>query len=100
MAAEAVGECLASGNPKALAAARKSFMRAHGRIFLVLGFMQRFWYGGDRRRERFVAICKDADVQRLIWESYQTKTFVRSDPLAHIRVFFKDLGHLVKMAFQ
>ena len=100
MAAEAVGECLASGNPKALAAARKSFMRAHGRIFLVLGFMQRFWYGGDRRRERFVAICKDADVQRLIWESYQTKTFVRSDPMAHIRVFFKDLGHLVKMAFQ
>lgn len=100
MAAEAVGECLASGNPKTLAKARRNFMRAHGRIFLVLGFMQRFWYGGDRRRERFVAICKDADVQRLIWESYQTKTFVRSDPMAHIRVFFKDLGHLVRMAFQ
>ncbi len=75
-------------------------MRDHGRIFMVLRFMQRFWYSSDRRRERFVAICGDADVQRLIWESYQTKGFVRTDPMAHVRVFFKDLGHLIRMAFQ
>ena len=67
---------------------------------MVLGFMQGFWYRNDKRRERFVAICADRDVQRLVWESYLNKRFVRTDPMAHMRVFLKDLGHLVRMAFQ
>ena len=100
LAAEAAGEFLATGDAKALAQVRKRFMRLHGRVFMVLGFMQRFWYRNDKRRERFVAICEDADVQRLVWESYLNKRFVRTDPLAHLRVFFKDLGHLLRMAFQ
>jgi geranylgeranyl reductase len=100
LAAEAAGEFLDTANPRALATARARFMRDHGRIFMVLRFMQGFWYSSDRRRERFVAICRDADVQRLIWESYQTKAFVRADPMAHVRVFLKDLGHLFRMAFQ
>jgi len=100
LAAGSASDLLRTGDSRALSGVRKQFMRAHGRIFLVLGFMQGFWYRSDRRRERFVAICRDRDVQRLIWESYQTKQFVRSDPMAHVRVFLKDLGHLVKMAFQ
>jgi len=100
LAAEAAGEFLATGDAKALAQVRKRFMRLHGRVFMVLGFMQRFWYRNDKRRERFVAICEDPDVQRLVWESYLNKRFVRTDPLAHLRVFFKDLGHLLRMAFQ
>jgi geranylgeranyl reductase len=40
--------------------ARKRFMRAHGRVFWVLGIMQRFWYSSDKRRERFVSICRTA----------------------------------------
>ena len=40
---------------------------------MILGLMQGFWYRGDRRRERFVAICADPDVQRLTWESYLNK---------------------------
>ncbi len=100
LAAQAAGDFLATGDPRSLALVRKRFMRLHGRVFMVLGFMQGFWYRSDRRRERFVAICEDMDVQRLVWESYLNKRFVRTDPLAHLRVFIKDLGHLLRMAFQ
>lgn len=83
---------------KALASARKRFMKEHGKVFWVLGILQFFWYGGDRRRERFVKICEDKDVQRLTWESYMNKELVKREPLAHMRVFFKDLGHLLGLA--
>ena len=95
LAGEAAEGLLATGNPKALRAARKQFMRAHGRVFMILGIMQWFWYSSDKRRERFVSICEDADVQRLTWESYMNKKLVRKDPIAHVRIFFKDLGHLL-----
>lgn len=97
LAAEAVGEFLVSGDAKALAQARRRFMKAHGRVFWVLGIMQRFWYVNDQRRERFVSICGDRDVQRLTWESYMNKELVRRDPLAHLRIFFKDLAHLFRL---
>lgn len=94
-AAEAVTEFLASGRPQALRAARKRFMRAHGRVFWVLGMMQHFWYRSDKRRERFVTICEDKDVQKLTWQAYMNKELVRSEPMAHVRVFVKDMGHLL-----
>jgi len=67
-------------------------------VFLVLGIMQRFWYGNDKRRERFVKMCEDKDVQRLTFESYMHKKLVRKDPMAHIKIFFKDMAHLLGMA--
>jgi geranylgeranyl reductase len=73
-------------------------MKAHGRVFWVLGLLQRFWYSSDRRRERFVKMCEDPDVQRLTWQSYMHKKLVRRDPLAHLRVFFKDVAHLLGLA--
>jgi geranylgeranyl diphosphate/geranylgeranyl-bacteriochlorophyllide a reductase len=94
LAAEAVEQYLASGRTKVLRAARRRFMRSHGRVFFVLGIMQRFWYCSDRRRERFVSMCRDPDVQRLTWEAYMYKRLVRARPLAHVRIFFKDLMHL------
>ncbi|MCU0884317.1 MAG: geranylgeranyl diphosphate reductase [Beijerinckiaceae bacterium] len=97
-AADAVHQALVSGDARALAGARKAFMKAHGRVFWILGVMQWVWYRNDRLRERFVAICKDKDVQRLTWESYMNKELVRSDPMAHVRIFFKDLGHLLGVA--
>ena len=93
-AAESVDIFLETGNPRALAGARKKFMKAHGRVFWILGMMQYFWYSSDKRRERFVKICDDADVQRLTWQAYMNKELVRADPMAHARIFFKDLGHL------
>ena len=94
MAAASVEDCLATGNAKALKGARKAFMREHGRVFLILGIMQYFWYSSDKRRERFVKMCEDPDVQRLTWDAYMNKQLVRAKPLAHVKIFFKDLGHL------
>ena len=98
LAAEAVEEALRTGEARALALARKRFMKEHGRVFWILGVMQYFWYASDKRRERFVSICRDPDVQRLTWESYMNKELTRRDPLAHARIFFKDLAHLLKLA--
>ncbi len=86
---------LATGNAEELKSARRVFMKAHGRVFWILGMMQWFWYSTDKRRERFVSICADKDVQRLTWESYMEKKLTRKDPLAHVRIFFKDVAHLL-----
>jgi len=94
LAAEAVDEFLETGDCRALKNARKRFMRSHGRVFWILGIMQRFWYSSDGRRERFVTMCEDRDVQRLTWEAYMNKKLVRAKPLAHVKIFFKDLAHL------
>ncbi len=97
-AVEAVSAFLATGNPRELAGARKRFLREHGKVFWVLGIMQRFWYQNDRRRERFVAICRDRDVQQLTFEAYMHKRLVRARPMAHMRIFFKDMAHLLGLA--
>ncbi len=97
LAAEAAENALTTGNPSALRLARKTFMREHGRVFWVLGIMQYFWYRNDKRRERFVSICKDPDVQRLTWEAYLNKALPRRDPLAQARIFLKDLAHLLRL---
>jgi geranylgeranyl reductase len=95
LAASAVLELLQTGDSHALAHARKRFMKAHGRVFWVLGILQRFWYSSDKRRERFVSMCRDEDVQRLTWQAYMHKKLVRAKPMAHVRIFFKDLSHLL-----
>jgi geranylgeranyl reductase len=56
--------------------------------------MQRFWYANDRRRERFVGISRDRDVQQLTWDAYMNKELVRARPMAHARTYFKNLAHL------
>lgn len=98
LAGEAVELALATGKATALKQARKRFMRAHGQVFWVLDIMQRFWYTTDDRRERFVAICRDIDVQRLTFEAYMRKRLVRARPLSHVRIFFKNLAHLTGLA--
>lgn len=95
MGANAAMKFLATGEAKALQGARKAFMKEHGRVFWILGMMQYFWYSSDKRRERFVKMCDDPDVQRLTWEAYMHKKLVRRDPLAHVKIFFKDMGHLL-----
>jgi geranylgeranyl reductase len=97
MAAEAVQLALETNNPMHLKQARKVFMKDHGKVFWVLGIMQYFWYQNDRRREKFVKICEDKDVQQLTFESYMNKVLVRKKPMAHVRIFFKDLAHLFGM---
>jgi geranylgeranyl reductase len=98
MAAEAVDRTLRTGDVRALRLARRQFMSAHGRVFWILGIMQRFWYSSDARRERFVTMCRDPDVQRLTWEAYMHKRLVRARPMAHLRIFLKDVAHLLGLA--
>jgi geranylgeranyl reductase len=95
---EAGEQFLVTGDAAALQAARQRFMKDHGRVFWILGLLQAFWYTSDKRRERFVSMCADPDVQRLTWESYMNKKLVRKDPLAHVRIFFKDVAHLLGLA--
>ncbi len=94
LAARSVDEALVSGSPAPLRRARRRFLMTHGMVFTVLGVMQRFWYRDDHRRERFVAIARDRDVQQLTFEGYMQKELVRARPMAHARIFFKNLGHL------
>ena len=95
LAAEAGLEFLRTGQAKALGLARRKFMAEHGKVFWMLGMMQHFWYKNDKRRERFVHLCEDADIQHLTWQAYMHKKLVRAKPMAHARIFFKDLGHLI-----
>jgi geranylgeranyl diphosphate/geranylgeranyl-bacteriochlorophyllide a reductase len=96
LAAEAAEAFLVTGQAKALTLARRRFMRLHGRVFLILRIMQAVWYRNDGLRERFVSICRDRDVQQLTWDSYMNKELVRAKPVAHARIFFKDLAHLFR----
>lgn len=98
LCAAAVESSLRTGDPALLAKARKQFMKLHGRTFWALGLLQRFWYSSDKRREKFVTMCRDPDVQYLTWQSYTTKTLVRRRKWQHVRVFFKDLVQLLGLA--
>ena len=95
--AEAASEFLKTGEAKALRQARKRFMKEHGRVFWILGMMQYFWYSSDKRRERFVTMCDDKDVQQLTWQAYMNKKLVRKKPMAHVKIFLKDCAHLLGM---
>jgi len=97
-AAESVQALLTTGNARSLKLARKRFMKEHGRVFLVLGIMQWFWYSSEKRRERFVKICEDRDVQQLTFDAYMNKRLVRKRPMAHARIFLKDVAHLLGLA--
>lgn len=98
LAAEATAAFLETGKASALATARKRFMKLHGRVFWILGMMQHFWYSSDKRRESFVKICRDKDVQKLTFDAYMHKELQRRDPMAHVRIFLKDMAHLLGLA--
>jgi geranylgeranyl reductase len=93
-AAQAVEQSLLYNNPKLLSIARKNFMKEHKAIFQVLGAMQNAYYRSDERRERFVTLCKDIDVQRITFENYMHKKLLKSRPLAHLKIMFKNIAHL------
>ncbi|MEM8578255.1 MAG: geranylgeranyl diphosphate reductase [Pseudomonadota bacterium] len=94
VAATAAAATLASGRVKDLRLARKLFMREHKTVFRVLASMQNAYYRSDERRERFVSLCHDVDVQRLTFEAYMNKKLVKARPLAHLKIGLKNLAHL------
>ncbi|WP_300063267.1 geranylgeranyl diphosphate reductase [uncultured Roseobacter sp.] len=94
VAATACAAALASGRVKDLRLARSLFMKEHKMVFRVLGSMQNAYYRNDDRRERFVSLCHDIDVQRLTFEAYMNKKLVRARPMAHLKIGLKNLAHL------
>lgn len=98
LAAKAGEAFLRTGQPASLKLARQAFMKDHGRIFFVLSLLQRFWYGNDKRREQFVKICRDEDVQKITFDAYMNKRMVRRKPMAHLRILVKDIAHLLGLA--
>jgi geranylgeranyl reductase len=97
VAAAAANACLASGRAKDLALARKLFMKDHKTVFRVLRSMQDAYYKSDERRERFVSLCHDIDVQRLTFEAYMNKKLVHARPMAHVKIGLKNLAHLLRL---
>ena len=98
LAAEAAEATLATGDPRALGQARARFMKTHGKVFWMLGQMQKFWHGTDARRELFVRICKDPDVQHLTWDAYINKRMTPARPSVHARILVKNILHLTGLA--
>ena len=94
VAATAARAFLRSAQVRDLKLARKLFLREHGTVFRVLRSMQDAYYRSDDRRERFVSLCHDIDVQRLTFEAYMNKKLVRARPLAHLKIGVKNLMHL------
>ncbi len=97
VAATAAHEFLASGKVRDLARARKLFMKEHKTVFKVLRSMQDAYYKSDERRERFVSLCHDVDVQKLTFEAYMNKKLVAARPLAHLKIGIKNVAHLLRL---
>ncbi|MEM1386465.1 MAG: geranylgeranyl diphosphate reductase [Pseudomonadota bacterium] len=97
VAATAAAATLATGRVKDLRIARQLFMREHKTVFRVLASMQNAYYKSDERRERFVSLCHDVDVQRLTFEAYMNKKLVKARPLAHLKIGIKNLAHLTRL---
>jgi len=97
VAASAAAACLKTGRARDLRLARQLFMREHKTVFRVLASMQKAYYRSDERRERFVSLCHDVDVQRLTFEAYMNKALVRARPMAHLRIGLKNLAHLTRL---
>jgi geranylgeranyl reductase len=95
VAATAAQAALASGKAKDLMLARKLFMRDNKTVFKVLRSMQDAYYKSDERRERFVSLCHDIDVQKLTFEAYMNKKLVAARPLAHLKIGVKNVAHLL-----
>ena len=95
VAATAAQACLASGKAKDLMLARKLFMKDNKTVFKVLRSMQDAYYKSDERRERFVSLCHDRDVQKLTFEAYMNKKLVAARPLAHLKIGVKNVAHLL-----
>ncbi|MEM7089143.1 MAG: geranylgeranyl diphosphate reductase [Pseudomonadota bacterium] len=94
VAATAAQACLSSGRAADLKLARRLFLKEHKMVFRVLASMQNAYYRSDDRRERFVSLCHDIDVQRLTFEAYMNKELVKARPMAHLRIGLKNLAHL------
>ncbi|SIS68547.1 geranylgeranyl diphosphate reductase [Phaeovulum vinaykumarii] len=94
LAATAVQSALKTGRASDLGMAREIFMKDNKNTFRALRSMQDAYYKSDERRERFVSLCHDPDVQRLTFEAYMNKKLVGANVMAHLKIGVKNVAHL------
>ena len=90
IAGEEVARALATGRARPLGDIRRRFMKMHGSAFALLGLMQRFSYGSDRQRERFVSMCADPQVRHIALDAYFHKRLLGRGWVAYVRVVARD----------
>jgi len=74
----------------------KEFRKLYAPIFFGLEVLQSVYYRNDRLRESFVAICADDDVQRITFDSYLYKKMVPAPWSVQMKIFSKNIYHLLK----
>lgn len=94
VAASVASACLVSEQTSDLKLACRLFLQEHKTVFRVLASMQNAYYRPNERRERFVPLCHDVDVQRLTFEVCVNRKLVKARPLAHVKVGLKNIAHL------
>ncbi len=81
---------------KPLKSYENSFRKLYSPIFFGLQALQSVYYKSDRLRESFVAICQDRDVQQITFDSYLYKKMVPAPWSVQMKIFMKNIYHLVK----
>ena len=79
-----------------LSSYEKEFRKLYAPIFFGLEVLQAVYYRTDRLRESFVAICADDDVQQITFDSYLYKKMVPAPWSTQMKIFSKNIYHLVK----
>lgn len=74
----------------------KEFRKLYAPIFFGLEVLQAAYYRNDRLRESFVAICADDDVQQITFDSYLYKKMVPAPWSTQMKIFSKNIYHLIK----
>jgi geranylgeranyl reductase len=83
-------------NKAPLSSYEKEFRKLYAPIFFGLEVLQAAYYRNDRLRESFVAICADDDVQQITFDSYLYKKMVPAPWSTQMKIFSKNIYHLIK----
>ncbi|WP_294344355.1 geranylgeranyl diphosphate reductase [Prosthecochloris sp.] len=94
LGAQAMIEKIRNNQP--LSSYEKTFRKLYTTIFFGLQTLQSVYYKSDRLRESFVAICEDRDVQQITFDSYLYKKMVPAPWSVQMKIFMKNIYHLVK----
>uniref|UniRef100_Q3ANT0 Geranylgeranyl diphosphate reductase n=1 Tax=Chlorobium chlorochromatii (strain CaD3) TaxID=340177 RepID=Q3ANT0_CHLCH len=94
LGAQAMIEHLKQGKP--LSNYEQEFRKLYAPIFFGLEVLQVAYYRNDRLRESFVAICADDDVQRITFDSYLYKKMIPAPWSVQMKIFGKNIYHLIK----
>ena len=94
LGAQAMIEHLKQSKP--LSNYEQEFRKLYAPIFFGLEVLQVAYYRNDRLRESFVAICADDDVQRITFDSYLYKKMIPAPWSVQMKIFAKNVYHLIK----